>query len=321
MKSKQKRKANKSSTPQSKTTQKIKTTSYKKNVTDQKLDVKYHELAETILQNLHNNDLILNYSGNVEDLFLLEVLSRLVLQMEAKRRMKEFGEDHLTAILEIVFDGLPSNLNLTDEEIKKGKQIVNAEFLDQTIEDIIKEVSEIRERGMALGIMRMIGDKNVYDLMRKQYPFDTLLYEILKDRKDLKKKITIKKTSRKGFLKLVNSALQPVRNIPREKLISFIVGVLASLAAAGIYELIKQSIASLIGRAPYLEAQIYEVEMDIFSNLPKWRASLPDSNELKKDIPKDILLLFILDSICRKSLQPGAKLAELLPNGNYIQNE
>jgi hypothetical protein len=51
--------------------------------------------------------------------------------------------------------------------------------------------------------------------------------------------------------------------IHKSRWIAFIEGLLAGLITNGVYDILKDAVASLTMRAPYAEAQIYEVESDL----------------------------------------------------------
>lgn len=65
--------------------------------------------------------------------------------------------------------------------------------------------------------------------------------------------------------------------------ITFLSGLLIGLITNGIYDLLKMALESLVGRAPYSEAQIYEIECDLVKELDRWMECLPIEHELDDD--------------------------------------
>jgi len=62
--------------------------------------------------------------------------------------------------------------------------------------------------------------------------------------------------------------------------ITFLVGLITGLVTNGIYDVIKEAVMYLVFRAPYPEAQIYEVESDLYKTASRWKSCLPDGHGL-----------------------------------------
>jgi hypothetical protein len=79
--------------------------------------------------------------------------------------------------------------------------------------------------------------------------------------------------------------------------VTFLSGLLIGLITNGIYDLLKIALASLVGRAPYSEAQIYEIECDLENERDRWMECLPSEHELDDD-GVFIALTYTLHVLC-----------------------
>jgi hypothetical protein len=82
----------------------------------------------------------------------------------------------------------------------------------------------------------------------------------------------------------VAEAVERVLKKHKEKVwITFLAGLITGLITNGIYDIIKEAVISLVRRAPYAQAQIYEVESDLYRQIDRWNACLPDEHELDNE--------------------------------------
>jgi hypothetical protein len=68
----------------------------------------------------------------------------------------------------------------------------------------------------------------------------------------------------------------------------------------GLYDLLKESIISLTTRAPYPEAQIYEIESDVWRSRERWQSGIPTEEQFNEfgELDREIAFTFIIHAIC-----------------------
>jgi hypothetical protein len=117
--------------------------------------------------------------------------------------------------------------------------------------------------------------------------------------------VDVRKSANRHAFELIMGMRRDVKKIlsnqERSKWIEYITGILIGLISSGLYDAIKVALESLVARAPYAEAQIYEIETDIYSELPKWRAAAAASLPVDSatDMERlDHALVYSLHALC-----------------------
>lgn len=217
------------------------------------------ELAEAIYEYMAEKDLT-KPGGSWQDYILLSTLRRVYQQSAVEELALKTGENERMADLKVVYENLPPEITASEEEIDKIIATLKKQkpaYEDITYKELVAEIAKLRGVNIDLSTLKQ---RNVLDEVDK----------------------------------IVDSV---VKRHERNKWILLIEGILIGLVSNGLFELLKSSLASLIARAPYAEAQIYEVECDVFRAFNDWRPSEEYTNEFEEQ-EITIMLIYTFHAVC-----------------------
>lgn len=212
------------------------------------------DISAAVTQYLFDKDLS-KPGRSWQDFIAVQVLLHQVVHDEVTRRIKEDGDAYIIAELRTVFVNFP-HINLTKHEEK---------LVDKFIKEKTQGIDELKYSDLAGYVFRL---KNVNMQPGK-----------LRTRNNLRQV----DTNRKKLL-----------GIGQERLIGIVEGIIASLIAAGLFELLREALASLATRAPYTEAQIYEVESDVVRGMKTWHDACKDTLAALEGSHREIVLILVL---------------------------
>lgn len=217
------------------------------------------ELARAIYEYMSEKDMK-NPGGSWQDFILVSLLQHVYMQSAIRDLISTKGESPRMAELKVVYESLPPEVSASDEEIE---QIITKlkkkkkSYEDIAYDEIVAEIAKLR--GVSVDV------------------------------KTLKKKGMLAEIE-----KVVDSLL---KKHTQSKWLIFIEGILLGLISNGLFELLKKALASLVMRAPYTEAQIYEIETDVIRSFETWLRSV-DKPDYLEDEESEITLFYVLHAVC-----------------------
>lgn len=217
------------------------------------------ELAEAIYEYMAEKD-ITQPGGSWQDYLLIQMLRQVYKKSTINELMLRKGENAGMAELKAVYEDLPSQITASDDEIEK----------------IIKMLSK---------------DKKDYEGVA----YSEIVSEIAKLRGI---KIEVESLKQRNILNEIGKIVDVViAKHQQSKWIIFIEGIIIGLISNGIFELLKGALSSLVMRAPYTEAQIYEVESDVVRHYEIWKQTTEGKDEFEEK-EREITLFYVLHAIC-----------------------
>lgn len=195
-----------------------------------------------------------------QDFILLSTLKEVYKQSAIRELMSTQGESARMAELKVIYENLPPEIVASDDEIE---QIITSlrnqkpKYEDITYDEIVAEIAKLR---------------------------GTQVKKTSLNKRDLLVQIE----------KVVDSV---IKKHERNKWLIFIEGIIIGLISSGLFELLKQALASLVSRAPYTEAQIYEVECDVLRTMDKWKQVVRKADPSVDEKDAEVILLFTLHAL------------------------
>jgi hypothetical protein len=230
------------------------------------------ELARAIYEYMLEKDMT-KPGRSWEDTILISMLVDTYKKQAISQLVESENIDPSVAELKVVFQDIPPEIIPSPDEIKQAFETLTnrkPKYEHIAYDEIIAEVAKMR------GI-----DFDTSSLQKRD-----LLAEIQK---------------------IVDKSIQKHEE---SKWILYLEAIILGVISSGLFELLKMALASLVMRAPYTEAQIYEVESDVLRTLEKWRRIPESTKELSMDNQdKNISLWFVLHALCVLSV-----LGSVVPN-------
>lgn len=204
-----------------------------------------------------------------QDYIFVNIVIDIFKRKEIRDRVEQLKQHPLIAGLAVVYGKILDHITLTDNEAK------------QVMENVSKK------------------GKDTKAITNGKLFYKELLREIVK----LKKlNIDVESLEDTDILKTVAEELKnTLRKQNDSKLRTYVEAILLGLISAGIFEIIKYALSTLMYRAPHPEEQIYEVECDVIRKYNKWNKvalrSLQDMGEIDI-VLLDLLVIYILHALC-----------------------
>lgn len=198
-----------------------------------------------------------------QDFFFVRMLVDVLKRKEIRYRISRLKQHPLVAELAFVFGEVAETIRLNRREAKK---VIAAARKNLAKNDalpykaLLREVAKIKSLDIDVDSLE---ERDVVRILSEE------LRTVLRKQNDAKTKLRIE-------------------------------AILLGLITAGLFEVIRYALATLVARAPYAEAQIYEIECDVFKRYSKWRKVA--CNEITQtdvdDELVDVLLIYTLHAIC-----------------------
>jgi hypothetical protein len=222
------------------------------------------QLANAIYAYMRTKD-IAHPAPSWQDYVIRQLLQNWKVRDEVAKRIDQ-GETPRLALLHYYYPKSEEILPVTDQDIldavkklEEGRPSYNKVTYEEILEELAKTVSQNTGKEIKVEI-------------------------VVNEERDVSEDISqaVKKTLDKHKQKVW---------------VTFLSGLLIGLITNGIYDLLKVALESLVGRAPYSEAQIYEIECDLAREQDRWMECLPNEHELDED-DVFVALTYTLHVLC-----------------------
>jgi len=236
-----------------------------------------HKLAEAIYKYMITKNLA-EPAPSWQDYIFISMLRDQYMQSKIDEYVASTGASHMEARLSLIYANLPKELRVTDEDVAEIIARLEAQkppYEDVTTDEIVIEVAKANEREMT--------------------PADLEKKNLLAD-----------------MAKVVDAV---IKKHERNKWIIFVEEIVAGLITNGLYDLLRVALESLIGRAPYPEAQIYEVESDVLRTIDLWTQGVPSIDDFNES-EANVSLWFALHCMCVLAV-----LGTAVPNNPLLKAE
>lgn len=215
-------------------------------------------LAEAVYIYMRTKD-IANPGSSWQDFVLVSVFHNWHISTEITKRV-EAGETPLRAKLNYLYPNLSTTVPFTEDDVHAA--------------------IETLEKG-----------RPSYEKLK----YDEIVEEIIKMHSAQIKVTDIEKTN--VLDEIANVVEKIVAKHEKNRWLIFLEGLIVGLITNGLYDLIKQALESLVIRAPYAEAQIYEIECDVLRSIDRWENCARFSSDID-DSASFVAMWYTLHAIC-----------------------